>query len=693
MKTHIYNIHGFAAAAVAAVATAVASLLCSCESKDAEGSSVAIVDDLYQIEYTEEGGIQAFVVYSDVGDWELKPTYEEDWEWITAWPASGRDDARFSVKVDENKSAYPRTCDLNMVAGGRIVATITFNQKGAAPTMKVTYSADTKVVSSLGEQFKIKVEANIDWSVDIPADADWLSLAEKTDTYQIFDVKENPLDSERETTVTFVATGTPLAHPLVVRQAKPSESFHESRLVTIADVLEMTGGGAGTVNENVYVEAYVVSDCTCGNFPAAQMCVQDGSGKGLCIEFDDEDSNDYPLNSKLTIHLFGMSASLDRETKAPKFGNFSRTMIMKTEESDGIAPVALDDVSTIGDHEYCLVELRDMEYVLPYGTYLNINETVLNADYGTYDIAPSLPFCERNNEYVHLLRDASGNTVQLYTWHESVFRAARMIPEGTGSIRGVVMRRSKKEGTVYHIRMRSLDDDRISDDASTRRSKTVMQIGPWTDYKKGLDKAVASVGTGQLKESATGESVAVNNSAGSVSMYFQPAWTRCIPASFAGGKWIPRYANDPTILHYCIVAQDWWQNNFNRIDDEHETGKNIYGTAWLIETSTVGYTGQLSLEFAMASSSSGPMNFSLEWGTNEDALLEEWTHIANFVSANASTTQGMKIYTIDLPQECCGRGDLVLRMRVYNDRRAKNTSTPIDRAGNNRIGIIRISSR
>lgn len=686
MKTHIYNIHGFAAAAVAAVATAVASLLCSCESKDVEGSSVAIVDDLYQIEYTEEGGIQAFVVYSDVGDWELKPTYEEDWEWITAWPASGRDDARFSVKVDENKSAYPRTCDLNMVAGGRIVATITFNQKGAAPYMKVTYSADTKVVSSLGEQFKIKVEANIDWSVDIPADADWLSLAEKTDTYQIFDVKENPLDSERETTVTFAATGTSLVHPLVIRQAKPSESFHESRLVTIADVLEMTGGGAGTVNENVYVEAYVVSDCTCGNFPAAQMCVQDGSGKGLCIEFDDEDSNDYPLNSKLTIHLFGMSASLDRETKAPKFGNFSRTMIMKTEESDGIAPVALDDVSTIGDHEYCLVELRDMEYVLPYGTYLNINETVLNNDYGTYDIAPSLPFCERNNEYVHLLRDASGNTVQLYTWHKSVFRAARMIPEGTGSIRGVVMRRDKKEGTVFHIRMRSLDDDRISDDASTRRSKTVMQIGPWTDYKKGLDKAVASVGTGQLKESATGESVAVNNSAGSVSMYFQPAWTRCIPASFAGGKWIPLYANDPTILHYCIVAQDWWQNNYNRIDD-------CDGTAWIITASTVGYTGQLSLAFAMASSSSGPMNFSLEWAENENAPLDEWTQITTFAAANASTSQGMKIYTLDLPQECCDKSDLVLRMRVYNDRRAKNTSTPIDRAGNNRIGIIRISSR
>lgn len=685
MKTHISNIHGFATAA-ASVALAAAPLLCSCESKDAEGSSVVIADGLHEITYSEDGGIQAFVVYSDVGDWELKPTYEEDWEWITAWPASGRNDARFSVKVDENTSAYPRTCDLNMVAGGRVVATITFNQKGATPKMEVAYSSDTKVVSSLGEQFKIKVEANIDWSVDIPDDADWLSLAEKTDAYQIFDVKENPLNAERTTTVTFVAMGTTIAHPLVVKQAKPSESFHESRPVTIADILDMTGGGAGTVDENVYVEAYVVSDFTCGNFPAAQMFVQDGSGKGLCIEFDDEDSNDYPLNSKLTIHLFGMSASLDKETGCPKFDNFSRTMIMKTEESDGIAPIKTDDISTIGDYENCLVELQNVEYVLPYGTYLNINETVLNADYGTYDISPSLPFCERNNEYVHLLRDASGNAAQLYTFHTFVARASRMIPEGTGNIRGVVMRRSKKEGAVYHIRMRSLDDDRISDDASTRRSKTVMQIGPWTAYKNGLEKASASVGKGQLKESATGEKVAVNNSAGSASMYFQPAWTRCAPATLTNGRWIPLYANSTDVIYYCIVGQDWWQNNFNRIED-------CDGTAWLITASTIGYAGQLSLELAMASSSSGPMNFCVEWSDDENAPLDDWTTVGTLVAANASTSQGMKIYTIDLPQECCDRSDLVLRLRVYNDRRAKNTSTPIDRAGNNRIGIIRISSR
>lgn len=684
MKNNIQDILRRTAAAMAVMLTAV--FVSSCESKDVEGSTVTIVDDLYEVDFTAAGGTQSFIVYSDVGDWELKPTYEEDWEWITAWPASGRNDARFSIKVDENKSAYPRTCDLHIVANGKIAATITFNQDGAEPYLELLYSNETKLASSLGEEFKIKVSSNIDWSAEIPEDAGWLTLGEHTDEYQIFAVEENTLEQERTTTVTFSAPGASLSKTLTVKQAKPSESFHESRKVSIADILAMTGGGAGTVEENVYVEAYVVSDYTSGNFPPACMCVQDESGKGLCIAFDDESSNDYALNSKLTIHLYGMSASVDSENGAPVFDNFTRTMIMKNEESTGIAPIEIDDVSTIADHEYCLVKLRNVEYVVPYGTYLNINETALNADYAGYDITNSLPFSEKNNEYVQLLRDAYGNVTQLYTFHSFIYRASRMVPEGTGDITGVVMRRIKNEGTVYHIRMRNLEDDAISDDPSTRRSKTVMQIGPWTEYQQGLEKATASIGIGQLKESATGESIAVNSSAGNASMYFQPAWTRSCTASLVDGTWIPLYANSTDVIYYCITAQDWWQNNYNRIED-------CDGTAWILPVSTAGYTGQLSLDFAAASSSSGPLNFCVEWSTDENAPLDYWTEIATYAVTNASTSQAMKLYTIDLPQECCDRSDLVLRMRVYNNRRAKNTSTPIDRAGTSRLGIIRISSR
>ena len=657
-----------------------------CEKSRTEGDSVVIADDLYEINYTDKGGIQAFVMYSDVGEWQLLPTYEEDWDWVDAYPKRGTDDARFSVKVSENDTAYPRTCDLHIVAGGKIRATITLNQTGGAPEMKVLYSSDTKVVSSLGESFKIKVNANIDWTVEMPDDAPWLTPAEHTDDYQVFDVAKSDTPSDRFATVTFTAIGTSIKHPLTIKQVKPSETFDSARRVTIAELQDLMIAGGGTITDNVYIVGSVVSDCTCGNFPAARMYVQDESNKGICIEFEDDDSNDYPLDARLTIHMLGQKAVIDSETHAPVFTDFSRTMVMKSEEGYPATPIRVADISTIGDYEHCLVEVEDVEYVVPYGTYLNINETALNSDYGTYDISPSLPFSERNNEYVQLLRDRNGNIAQLYTFHTFIHRASRMIPEGSGNIKGVVVRNTKYYKDIYQIRMRSLTDDCTSDDASTRHSKTIMQIGPWTEYSKGLSKATACIGTGQLKESATGESVAVNNKAGSTSMYFQPAWTRSRAAELVGGKWIPIYANSVDVIYYCIVAQDWWQNNFNRILD-------CDGVAWIITASTEGAEGQLSLDVASCSSSSGPLNYIVEYADDENAPIGEWKEAGRIIMANASTSAAMKLYSVDLPAECNNRANLVLRLRVADSRRAKNTSTPIDNAGTNRLGIIRISSR
>lgn len=683
MKTVLININSF----IAFVAVMLFGLV-ACEKSQTEGNSVVIVDDLYEINYTEKGGIQEFVMYSDIGEWQIVPTYEEDWQWIDAYPKRGSNDARFAVKVSENETAYPRTCDLHIVTGDKVRATITFNQTGGVPEMKILYASDTKVVSSLGDNFKIKVKANIDWIATIPEEADWLTPTEHTDDYQAFAVAPSDLDTERETVVTFSAVGTSISYPLIVKQAKHSEDFASARLVTIAELLDLAAAGGGTVNDNVYIVASVVSDYASGNFPATYMCVQDESNKGICIDFEDEDSNDYPLNARLTIHMLGqMLKVVDTETKSPVFANFSRTMVMKTEEGYPVTPIKIADVSTLGDYEYCLVELEDVEYVVPYGTYLNIAETNLNADYGTYDIKPSLQFSERNNEYVHLLRDRQGNVTELYTFHSFTSRASRMIPEGSGNITGVVMRRTKSGNTPrYHIRMRALSDDRISDDPATRHSKTIMQIGPWSEYSKGLSKVLACVGTGQLKESATGESVAVNSTAGNTSMYFQPAWTRNRTAELINGKWIPLYANSVDVIYYCIVAQDWWQNNFNRILD-------CDGVAWIITTSTEGAEGQLSLDFAGCSSSSGPLNFIVEYCDNENAPVEEWKQAGRISVANANTSSGMKLYTLDLPADCNNCANLVLRLRVADSRRAKNTSTPIDNAGTNRLGIIRISSR
>lgn len=686
MKTTINRLHAAVISLVGVVAVSLSLAACTSD-KTSDPAFVEIDGDTYVINYDKAGGITKFVMYSNIGHWQLLPRYEEDWEWITVFPKEGVDDARFSVLVQENKTAYPRSCELNIVNdNGEVMSHLTFNQNGAEPVMDLLYKKDSKLCSALGEQFKIKVSANIDWAVRISEDVDWLRSVEHTQEYELFEVDKNMLDEERDTYVEFYVDGTSITKSLNIAQAQYSQSFDTAEKISIADLRESLDETAGVVTANVYIQGYVVSDCTCGNFKGEQMYLMDESRAGILILFDDADSNDYPLNSLVTVHLFGLPASIDSETKALCFADMTRTYIMKSEETAGIAPIEISSVNEMPGYESCLVKLRNVEYVLPIGTYFNAVETSIGADYGDYNISTSVQFSEKNDEFVHPLRDADGNTTEIYTLGYSNFRAARLVGEGTGDITGVVSSREKWNGRIYNLRMRSLDDDTVSDDESTRRSKCVMQLGPWQNSTKGIEKVTACVGIGQLKESATGESVSPNSTAGNAAMYLAPCYVRNKAAELINGVWIPKYANTNDVMWYGICAQDWWQNNYNRILD-------CDGTAWIITASTAGYTGQLSFDIMQASSSSGPLYFTLEWSTNENAPIEEWTEIETHPVNNTSVSTGLKIFTFDLPAECCNRNDLVLRLRVPNAVRAKNTATPIDSGGTSRLVEIRISCR
>lgn len=682
----VNNIYGILSVAGVA-AMLVIGLFTSCKKDTTQpGEDVVILDDLYEISYTQEGGVQKFVMYSNIGEWKLLPTYEEDWEWVRAWPKEGKDNAIFTVAIQENTSAYPRTCDLNIVCGDKIMSKITFNQDGCDPVMDVKFTAASKVVSALGEDFKIKVNANIDWRVIIPEPDSWLRLAEHTDEYQIFTADPNLSDTPREMTVSFVVDGTSIQKPLKIHQAEHSMAFDTATKITIAELKEMMATKTGLIEDNVYIEGYVVSDCLSQNFGPTQMMVMDETNTGVLLDFDDESSNDYPVNSFLTIHLLGQNIGRDLDTQAPYIKDFTRAVVMKSVETEGIAPIELNDISEIGNYQNCLVKVKDVEFVLPYGTFVNILETSIGADYGTYDITNSLPYAELNTEYVQLLRDAQGNVGQLLTLGSYIERASMMAPNGSGDIVGVVMSRMKAAGIVYNLHLRTNADCQVSDDELSRHSKVVMQIGPWTSYKGGLPRAVASVGTGQLLHSATTEEIRESATAGNASMYFGWSYARCAPAEYISGTWVPLYANTINVQYACVVAQDWWNNNFNRIED-------CLGVAWLIKTNTVGWNGQLSLDITQASSSSGPMYFTLEYGESENAPLADWTPVATYAVANTSVSPALKEYTIDLPEECNNRSNIIFRLRVPNDRRAKNTSTPVDAAGTSRIGVVRISCR
>lgn len=695
MKHILYNIER----GLAVITLVLALAASSCQQteptfgKDVEifqivdGQQVA----LEEIDATLGGARYEFVLHSNIGEWQLKPTYEEDNEWCKAWPSEGKDDALISIKVFENQTAYPRTCEMNVVARGQVMATITFNQVANQPSMELSYAYpdDTKIVNEFGEKFKIRIDSNIEWKAEVTYNSGWLALGEKGSDYQELVVTENPTAEERISSVKFRAIGTDIEHMLYIRQGT-AEDFNAASKYTIAQTLMLLDEGVGVVSDNIYVQGYVISDYTSGNFGAKHMVVMDESNSGILVEFEDEFSNVYPVNTLVTLHLKDMAFVTDTTgadglegSFGSKIAGFPSARVKFAEPSAGIAPIELHVGDDIANYEYCLVTLKSVEYVIPYGTYLNVNED-FNGDYLDYAYSYSQPFNTFHSEYIQPLRDKSDNIIELYTRRDANFRAARVIPDGSGDITGVVMRRTKSEVPIYHLRMRSLADDQISDDASTRRAKTIMQIGPWSK-KKQLDKVTACVGVGTLNTSATDGGVILGSS--SVSMYLSNAWARCTPSTLnpENNRWYPLFATAEGVTYFSVRALNWWDNNYNRITD-------CQGVAWIITTNTTGVEGQLSLDMVFGSSSGGPMHFAVEWATDENAPLDEWKHCGDFIAANASLSNSMKAYTLDLPDACKNQSNLVIRLRVSENMRAKNTSA-IDPTGNSQIGVIRLSSR
>lgn len=650
-----------------------------------------------------KGEMYDFVIYSNIGEWELKPTFEEDNEWCKAWPSEGKNNARVAIKVFENTTAYPRTCEMNVVSRGQVVATITFNQTSNQPYMDFAYAypESTKIVYEHGESVKIRVKSNVEWKAELTYDIDWLRLGEKTAEYQEVIVDPNEGDDEnpaveRYGTIKFRAIGADIEHLLHISQGT-SADFEAAQKSYIKDVLNSLDEGEGGVANNVYVEGYVISDYKTQNFDPRQMVIMDESNAGMCVEFEDEFLNIYPVNTKVTIHLKDLVFVGYDGTIGPNAGTFGSKIaglpssrIKYAEPTAGIDPIELTSGKDLNKYEHCLVTLKDVEFAVPYGTYCNVNED-FSLDYNntdgkgtSYDYSKSHIYTTFGNEYVHLLRDSQDNLVELYTIRSATFRAARMVPEGSGDITGVVMHRVKDDSELYHIRMRSLEDDQTSDDPETRRAKPVLKIGPWTK-PKALSKLTASVGKGDLRPSFGNHGVVSGSTP--TSAYLADSWTRCVPATYneSNNKWYPLYATAEGVTYYTLKAYDWWDNNLNRIADHQ-------GSAWVINTTTAGVEGQLSLEFAMCSSGGGPRPFVVEFATREDAPIKEWTEVAEVLAPCVDVAYSQKLYTVDLPAACNNKQNLVIRLRVPRDERA-STGSATTNTGNNVLGFVRLSCR
>lgn len=243
----------------------------------------------------------------------------------------------------------------------------------------------------------------------------------------------------------------------------------------------------------------------------------------------------------------------------------------------------IDDLTRLPEYENRLVTLRNVEFALPYGTLVNINEgvTYLGIRQGAAYQA-SADYNDLTIEYGHYLRDAKGHTAKLYTTWSFTERALSMIPEGAGDVTGIVNKRYKcdmydgrdemrrpVESWCVRIRRES-DVTNFETPAASRLSKTVMQIGPWTDNKGAMQTVTASVGRGQLKHSV-GVEVLDSTSGNTQQMYLAWAHARCAPATWDAEKslWLPAYGNTKGVQYIALMGP--------RVVEKHRGRPQRYG--------------------------------------------------------------------------------------------------------------------
>lgn len=157
------------------------------------------------VQGTEDEDI--FVTFTSNVDWTAR--IKESVDWVTVSPASGTSaDGRLRLIVVPTQANDPRQATLVITAGETAVKEITVLQAQVDAFALVETSAE---VGEEGGNVEIKAMTNIDWTVTIPSDCNWVSLVNvKAYGESVKTVKVEPyseLDESREVTLKVAAGG------------------------------------------------------------------------------------------------------------------------------------------------------------------------------------------------------------------------------------------------------------------------------------------------------------------------------------------------------------------------------------------------------------------------------------------------------------------------------------------------------
>ncbi|MBR4047265.1 MAG: leucine-rich repeat protein [Bacteroides sp.] len=141
-------------------------------------------------------------------------------DWVTPATTRALKTSTLVFKVAENSNTQKREAKIT-IKSGEFSETVTIYQSGTEPTIVI--SKNEYVVSAEGEVINVEVKSNVDVSVELPADAGWITenktRATSTNTYS-FDIAASQEYEQRSADIRFTNKENNLSEVVKVIQAQ-----------------------------------------------------------------------------------------------------------------------------------------------------------------------------------------------------------------------------------------------------------------------------------------------------------------------------------------------------------------------------------------------------------------------------------------------------------------------------------------
>lgn len=336
-------------------------------------------------------------------------------EWIEYKGTRAIETSTLTFAVAENDDVEKREATIN-IKSGEFNETITIYQAGAEPTLVISQSE--YAVPSAGETIVVEVASNVDVTVELPADADWISESTtrsvSTNTFY-FDIAANEEYDQRTAEIKFSNADKGLSEVVTIVQAQ------KDAIVIAEDSYSVSGQGDAieiAVGHNVEFDIEIDVDwisqvqtraleTSTLIFNVAQN--ETDAERSGTITFTSKDNDE--ISQVITVKQEAGASKIyytskDGNIVEPKAdADWGGAQIVSNTYENGQGVITFDGVVTkIGSHafEHCslLTDITIPESVIEIGQYafagcesltgLNIPEGVTAINNGTFNLCFAL---------------------------------------------------------------------------------------------------------------------------------------------------------------------------------------------------------------------------------------------------------------------------------------------------------------